>query len=132
MLNLTPLHILIESEAIKGIDRLACKQGHNHIKTEHTSIWLEAMANTPALQMPSDKIPPTYRFDRNFEVNIPNREDWSNGILPPDNIIYTDGTVIIKSAGAGIYSETLHIRSVNTRLFSSQRSRLFQPAAKKS
>lgn len=40
------------------------------------------------------------------------REDCTNGVYPPEHgkLIYTDGSLIDKSAGAGIYYEILEIQ----------------------
>lgn len=46
--------------------------------------------------MPSDKILPTFQFDRKFEINIFQREDRLNNTLP-------NGSVIHDSASARLY-----------------------------
>jgi len=55
--------------------------------------------------MPTDKITKTFRFDKKFTVHFPPRQEWLEGVLPPSRgaTWYTDGSLINKSAGAGIF-----------------------------
>src|ERR1700744_1829647 len=72
--------------------------------------------------MPSDKITTEFRFDKKFDTNMPPREHWTNGILPPEHgiVLYTDGSVINGSAGAGLYCEKFRIeRSIPLGIYSS-------------
>lgn len=104
MLNLPPLHLFIESEAIATLDRLATE---NRIKdTVHSRIWLKTIEEDPTFNMPTDKIIPAFRFEKNYNIHFPSREDWLNGVLPPKHgtVWYTDGSLIEKAAGAGLYS----------------------------
>jgi ribonuclease HI len=105
LLDLPPLHVFIESEAMSTLDRLARQQSTIHRKTEHTNIWQDIIRSEPTLDMPSDRITATFRFDRKFDVSIPPREHWINGILPPEHgiVLYTDGSVINNAAGAGLH-----------------------------
>lgn len=107
LLNIPLLHILIESKANLTLDRLARQQNNTHRRTDHTEIWLEATDKEPSLPMPTDRIISTFLFDKKFDISIPPRERWLNGILPPEHsiVLYTDGSVIKNSAGLGFYCE---------------------------
>lgn len=107
MLNLTPLHILIELEGVLTVERITRQGNSQQRTTSHTRNWSKIVKTSPSLRMPTDKITTTYRFDRNFEIYIPSREEWTNGVLPPEHgiVLYTDGSVMNGSAGAGLYCE---------------------------
>src|SRR6202012_2092693 len=102
ILNLTPLHILIESLAISTLDRMALQQTNTSHVTNMTQTWIKTKVELSSLSMPSDKIITSYRFNRKFDIYIPPIQDWFNGILPPENeiVIYTDGSLLNNSAGA--------------------------------
>ena len=109
LLNLTPLHILIKYEGIITCDRLARNKKHQLRVTDHSRNWSRTIEDSPSINMPSDNIIRTFRFDKNFNTYVPSREAWQNGVLPPEHgvVLYTDGSVINESAGAGIYCELL-------------------------
>ena len=111
ILNLTPLHILIESLAISTLDRMALQQTNTSHITNMTQTWIKTKVELPSLSMPSDKIITSYRFNRKFDIYIPPKQDWFNGILPPENeiVIYTDGSLLNNSAGAGVFCDKLNI-----------------------
>lgn len=52
MLNLPPLHIHIQTEAISALSRIHRSQGPLR-ETNHTSIWLDNIRKDPALTMPT-------------------------------------------------------------------------------
>lgn len=111
MLNLPPLHIFIQTEALAALKRIS---NNHHIKTtDYTRIWFEYLYKEPTLNMPSDKITTVFKFDKKFDVNIPPREDWFNGILPLEQeiVLYTDGSLIKGSAGAGLYCKKLNVKN---------------------
>lgn len=62
--------------------------------------------------LPSDIIKPTYRFDRNFNVKIPTREDWRDGndIMNNDCLtLFSDGSKFNGPAGSGIHCPQMHV-----------------------
>ena len=65
----------------------------------------KTIAKDPSFNMPSDKKTPVFRFDKNFDIHIPSKSDWLNGVYPPEHgsVLYTDGSLIAESAGAGLH-----------------------------
>lgn len=106
MLNLPPLHLVIESDAIATLGRLAKLNGNILNNTDHSRIWFKTIATDPTFDMPSDKINPVFKFNKNYKIHFPSREEWLNGVLPPKHgtVWYTDGSLIEESAGAGLYN----------------------------
>ena len=56
MLNLTPLHILIECEAIKVMHRLSRGEKYVIRETGHTALWNKIAPPIPALHFRTDRI----------------------------------------------------------------------------
>ncbi|XP_061707539.1 uncharacterized protein LOC133518015 [Cydia pomonella] len=59
--------------------------------------------------MGCDKMQPKFVFRKNFEVKVPTRAEWTEGLQAPnsdenDIIWYTDGSTIVSGTGAGIYA----------------------------
>jgi len=110
MLILPPLHIFIQTEALATLSRIL---RHQPIKdTDHSHIWLEYINKEPILSMPTDRIITEFKFDKNFDIHIPPKEDWFNGIFPPEHeiVLYSDGSLIRDSAGAGLYCDKLNVQ----------------------
>ena len=62
---------------------------------------------SPELTIPVDNITPDYKFDRNFKIIIPSREDCNQNILtPPDDahMFFTDGSHMNDRSGAGKFA----------------------------
>lgn len=97
ILNLPPLHIFIETEAIATLDSLAKQNGNSLRDVYHTRLWSRTIAKDPSFNMPTDEIIPVFKFDKKFNS--------INGVLPPEHgsVWYTDGSLIEKSAGARLY-----------------------------
>ena len=67
----------------------------NDVNYGHSRIWKLMRDRNPELEMPCDFIPPTYRFEKLFSINLPNREEWiSSSPIPSTNALpwYTDGS----------------------------------------
>ncbi len=108
LLNLTPLHILVETEAISTFNRLTRDPNTKVKNIGHSKTWFDSIQLLPDIHTIPDSIKSAYRFDGKFNLLIPSRTQWSDGTLPdPNNVnLYTDGSLINKSAGAGIYCES--------------------------
>ena len=113
ILGLTPLHIVIQTEARKALQRLSVNGIWSDSKplTRHTRIKTDDNL-ARLMYMGCDKMLPTYIFKRNYSIHVPTRDEWRRGMKPPnkDSIVwYTDGSKMNSGAGAGIYTENCSI-----------------------
>ncbi|XP_063379410.1 uncharacterized protein LOC134666190 [Cydia fagiglandana] len=110
LLDLSPLHLVIQSEARKSLHRLTLTGlwSDSKPKTKHTNMecdnFMERITN-----MGCDKMQPKFVFHKNFNVKIPTRAEWTEGLEAPisdenDIIWYTDGSKTESGTGAGIYA----------------------------
>ncbi|XP_061729791.1 uncharacterized protein LOC133534609 [Cydia pomonella] len=113
LLDLPPLHLVIQSEARKSLHRLALTGlwSDSKPKTKHTNMecdnFMERITN-----MGCDKMQPKFVFRKNFEVKVPTRAEWTEGVQAPnsdenDIIWYTNGSKTVSGTGAGIYANDL-------------------------
>ena len=76
----------------------------------HTRIMTDLNHTAPSSKMRSDRILPSYHFDNNYVVCIPDRQDWEDNsvTLNDDVICYTDGSKIDTTGltGAGVFNWT--------------------------
>lgn len=65
-----------------------------------TAIWSKSKSANPIMQSKTDYIATTYKFERNFLNNIPDRSTWADNLLPLTNStnFYTDGSVMTNAA----------------------------------
>lgn len=110
LLDLVPLHLVIEAEARKAAYRLRCggqwKDGGEPLG--HTKALSSMIGVHPFLEARSDDMVPSFSFSEPFEVVIPKRDDWSSleDMLRPAEIVwFTDGSKSEEGSGAGIYGE---------------------------
>src|ERR1700744_4753184 len=95
MMNMEPLHIHIEAKARSTALKMKITSTLNDVNYGHSRIWKLMRDRNPELEMPCDFIPPTYRFEKSFRINLPNREEWiSSSPIPSTNALpwYTDGS----------------------------------------
>lgn len=71
-------------------------------------IWFDSKSFLPNIHPITDYIKPIFKFDKNFNLDIPDRSLWKDKTLPTRNTtnFYTDGSFMNESAGGGIYSES--------------------------
>jgi ribonuclease HI len=110
LLDLTPLHMVIQSEARKSLHRLRILGlwSDGKPKTKHTNMETDSFLDR-ITNMGCDKMQPEYVFHRNFTTEIPTRAEWAEGLAPPNSgtensIWYTDGSKMASGTGAGIYA----------------------------
>ena len=113
ILGLTPLHIVIQTEARKALQRLSANGiwSYSRPMTRYTGMEMDDSL-TRSMNMGCDKMQPTYIFKRNYSVQVPTRDEWKKGMKPPskDSLVwYTDGSKMESGAGAGIYSKDCSI-----------------------
>ncbi|KAJ8914731.1 hypothetical protein NQ315_017441 [Exocentrus adspersus] len=71
----------------------------------HVSVLSQLVERDKLLEAPSDKIPPTYVFKKNFTVEIPSREVWnrdSDALVSQGLVWFTDGSETLEGTGAGV------------------------------
>lgn len=115
LLDLPPLHIVIQSEARKALHRLKTMDLWSYCapKTKHTSMEKNNFLDR-ITAMSCDKMQPRYVFQRNFKVEVPTRGEWAEGREPPtldgkDSIWYTDGSKMASGTGAGIHAKDCNV-----------------------
>lgn len=72
MPNLTPLHILIECEAIEVMHRLS-ESGQKVGNKRNAAMWKKVAPSIHRLYFSTDHMTQTFKFDRKFLTSIPDR-----------------------------------------------------------
>lgn len=106
LLNIEPSHIHIEAAACSAILK------HYHcsllVKANYgqARIWNHMIELSPKLEMPCYSIPPTFRSEKYFKINIPHRYEWTtNQPIPADKTTwFTGGSYDITSL-VQVYSD---------------------------
>lgn len=102
LLSLEPIRTYVKREAESPAARLYLR-GHWGGKTGHAGMSSrQRFAELEAI----------LRFDEGFEVILPEKTEWENGMTPVDGDIrlLTDGSKAAEGMGAGVYREELHLR----------------------
>ena len=109
ILNLHPMHILLEKNARSTVYRLYISGHHD----EHCVIWRRQTLENPFLFTPSNVFSKRVITERPFVINTPCREDairLASTLRSSQSIVfYTYGPLIDGQAGAGIYYEKLQV-----------------------
>lgn len=95
MLNVEPLHLFIKARARSTALKLKLSSSLKVANHGHSKIWNQMTDECPEIEMPCDYIPPMFRFDKSFKVNISSRKDWMDSPLTiSTNALpwYTDGS----------------------------------------
>jgi ribonuclease HI len=114
LLNVPPVHIVAKARAYATADRLAQNgiwsknfwTGHGRIRN---------LISNPIFDMPRDRLQTEIDFLRRYEVILPERSEWSNGLseqLSGEGCVgFTDGSKMSEGTGAGIHLPELAIDS---------------------
>lgn len=102
LLGVGPLHNVIAVQAAKSNYRLKRTKGLIINKRK----WPKGLAEGGVLEMPSDRTPRSYLFDKKYKITLSTKEEWESdkARLPSSREIwYTDGSKIGDLAGTGVY-----------------------------
>ena len=109
MLNLTPIDLHVKELAAKSAVRLLASKQFKELTYGHSKILKSGWGQLDLKE--TDYIIPNLLFSRQFELYIPNRDDWEADcvIRSGETNVYTDGSKMECGTGAGIYSNFLSI-----------------------
>lgn len=114
LLDLLPLHLHIEAEALACMHRLACLgfwKGNSD-----SLLWGQlntVIRNSSIFNMPSDCMLGRHAFEKPFKIDFPTREDWMNYQFNSggNNVNwFTDGSYMNGMAGAGIFCASNNLK----------------------
>lgn len=109
LIDLPPLHISIQAEAMRAAHRLYQGELWGPSEEGHATIWSQ-MEQTPIFLMRSDRMVIQYDLDKSFKTQIPAREAWedpqSRAELLQGQVWYTDGSLMEGVSGAGVFCES--------------------------
>ncbi|XP_055714248.1 uncharacterized protein LOC129808495 [Phlebotomus papatasi] len=104
MLSMPPLHIHLEVHAKASLIRLLAT---SNIRVRNLdNVLINEINSNPILSMVSDKMTPSYRIDKPFNVLIAEASEWQsihNSIEQSALVWYTDGSKMDDSSGAGVF-----------------------------
>jgi hypothetical protein len=117
ILMLPPLRIYIEGEARQATHKLICSREFSRARFGHSEVFGKITNEWPSLLAPRDKIVLIIAFGRRFLVELPLRSSWLSQeiseILPSDGVIfYTNGSLCIDRAGAGVFLDTFRYKGI--------------------
>ncbi|XP_061723681.1 uncharacterized protein LOC133529895 [Cydia pomonella] len=107
ILNLPPLHLHLELEAKSSMLRIAGARRGNWL-SQTLRLLRESVHDIPVLGMPSDTMAPKFCPHKLYSVELPKREDWSNGQIKwkEESLRwYTDGSKSGSEVGCRVYGE---------------------------
>lgn len=111
LLDIPPLHLVIEKEATLAMHRLKC----NNLALEPFG---DILGNCHLTNMPQDSIIKEMIFGCTEPPIHPSREDWDMGVVENQiqNAVvwYTDGSLMAGKAGAGVYCPSLDIAEAHS------------------
>jgi ribonuclease HI len=105
LLNLSPLDLLITTEARMALYRLHILKQPANPKTTAGLLSIWKNVSDPILDMRSDHTTPLYKYSKFFNIII-DADHWKNKdpMFPEDVLIwYTDGSKADSGTGSGIY-----------------------------
>lgn len=108
LLNLPPLSCIVMAEAKQSawILRINKLWSVRTVKGGHSNVWVHGPRSI-VLDMPCDKIPTRFHFNRPFRSIVRNKDSGTDNVITEQmlasNCWFTDGSVMNGKAGAGIY-----------------------------
>ena len=74
-------------------------------KVAHAKLLSDLKRRLPEVELHDDYMPNIFRFERNFNIVFPKREEWINGTFPKegDVNVYIDGSKTDDGTGAGVH-----------------------------
>ena len=113
LLSLPKLDKYIEAEAKNTAYRLRrCITDAQHRYAKHTNILKALYNQNHIIESANDHIKTVYMFDRNYDVVIPQKTDWSNRLIKVNyyaHVYFTDGSVKNESSGYGALYTRDHV-----------------------
>lgn len=109
LFSLTPIHLYIEQEAMLTALRLY-KGGswvHRGTVTGHATILSNLLEKFTELDMPVDRMPSQFCFEKPFEIKFPTRLDWEDDNIQYEEdaiILFTDGSKTDESSGQEFFA----------------------------
>ena len=81
--------------------------GRRDIVVGHSEILNKMYSVIPAACLPSDLMSVVFKFDKDFQVEIPSRSDWVEGSVVPSDykVVFTDGSRLEGRSGAGVFMD---------------------------
>lgn len=112
LLNILPIDIFVESEALASAFRLKNSgmwMPFNNF-CGHSLILNKSFISSSDLHFHSDHITRSFQFSLPYDTSIPTLEQWAHGSVDLSGLcVFTDGSKTLNSSGAGIFSEDLDI-----------------------
>ena len=112
LLNLPPVHIVVQAKAFATADRLV-QNGMWSPNFERSHGKIRKKIENEVFEMPRDRLRPETGFTKLFETTLVSRAEWQDGWpvrLPKgDHVCFTDGSKMSESSGAGIHMPDLGI-----------------------
>jgi len=119
LMELTPLHKFIELQRKATLLRMAMEGvGNNCILSQRDADMLSG--ELPLLVQPRDEMAAEYKFERNFQVNLSSKRDWTTlEEVHPMKLHtikwYTDGSLTCQGTGLGVIGPRVsHHESLGT------------------
>lgn len=112
LLNLPKLEDYILAEAKNTAYRLRhCITDAMYRTAKHTNIMKELLNHNRILDAQSDRMQPTYLFEKKYKTIIPDKKEWEEGSINIEyrsNVFFTDGSVRKNGSGYGIFRAGQH------------------------
>ena len=112
LLNLPPVHIVVQAKAFATADRLV-QNGMWSPNFERSHGKIRKKIENEVFEMPRDRLRPETGFTKLFETTLVSRAEWQDGwparLAWGDHVCFTDGSKMSESSGAGIHMPDLGI-----------------------